>query len=310
MYHVLTEQDCPKNLLEFESWFATEEDCRQYLENIRWSEGFSCIFCKGTESWRTSGGLRKCTSCRKMLSPTVGTIFHHTHVPLMLWFRAIWYMTNQRTGISALGLQQMLGLGSYRTAWRMLHKLRETTMRSWKHQLSHWVEIGVRPIAIGGKRGGKQCLVVIAVEEHGSRIGRVRMYAVPEKSEKYLLPFIRRAVVPGSFVHTSNGSYYNALSEYGYFHKASGVSDQQKEIEFPRVHLIATQLSRWLHSTHQGRCEVHHLQGYLSEFIFRFNRRHVEHRGEIFAQLLHLAAQEGIPDEAVALLPPKVEEVL
>jgi hypothetical protein len=137
----MNDEDYPRTVLEFEERFASEEACREYLFQLRWPEGFRCPHCGGARTWETKRGLYRCTRCDVQVSLTAGTIFQDTHKPLRLWFRALWYVTNQKHGVSALGLQRVLGLGSYRTAWTWLHKLRHAMVRPGRDRLSGTVEV-------------------------------------------------------------------------------------------------------------------------------------------------------------------------
>ena len=149
-------EDYPRTLVELESHFAAEEACREYLARLRWPQGYSCPGCAGTKAWSTGRGLWMCAACGHQVSVTAGTIFQDTRTPLTLWFRAIWWVVSQKNGASALGLQRILGLGSYRTAWTWLHKLRRAMVRPGRDRLSETVEVdetfvgGVEPG--GGRR--------------------------------------------------------------------------------------------------------------------------------------------------------------
>jgi len=174
-------EDYPRTLTEFEQRFATEDACRAYLAQLRWPEGVACPRCKGRTGWVTRRGLWLCAGCRHQLSVTAGTIFHDTRLPLTLWFRAIWWVTSQKTGASALGLQRVLGLGSYETAWTWLHKLRRAMVRPGRDRLAGRVEVdetywgGPGEGAHGRKRTPKKALIVVAAQEDGAGIGRIRM---------------------------------------------------------------------------------------------------------------------------------------
>ena len=111
--------DYPRNWHELLEWFPDEGSCLRYLERLRWGAGFACRFCgtAGGDWWRMADGLRRCAACRSETSVTAGTIFAGTRTPLVSWFAAIWYVVNQKQGVSALGLQRVLGFGSYQTAW-------------------------------------------------------------------------------------------------------------------------------------------------------------------------------------------------
>ena len=134
-------EDSPRKVQEFSSRFSTEEDCRAYLVSLRWPDGFRCPHCKGTKAVLVRATLFQCCGCRRQTSATAGTIFRDTRKPLVLWFRAMWYVTSQKNGASALGLQRVLGLASYETAWTWLHKLRRAMIRPDRDRMSGWVEV-------------------------------------------------------------------------------------------------------------------------------------------------------------------------
>jgi len=173
-------EDYPRNIMEFEKRFNSEKACREYLFNIRWPEGFKCLKCGNSKTWITSEYLYKCSKCGFKSSLTAGTIFHDTRKPLQMWFKAIWYITNQKHGISALGLQRILGIGSYQTAWEWLYRLRHAMVRLGRDRISGIIEVD--ETYIGGKRAGKRgrgsvgkILVVVAAQIDSNRIGRIRL---------------------------------------------------------------------------------------------------------------------------------------
>ena len=133
--------DYPRTLQEFDKWFSTEKSCIEYLKRLRWPNGFHCPGCSGNKYWMTTRGLFRCTTCQRQTSPIAGTIFEGTRKPLRTWFQAMWFVTNQKSGGNALGLQRVLGLGSYQTAWAWLHKLRRAMVRSGRDRLSGIVEV-------------------------------------------------------------------------------------------------------------------------------------------------------------------------
>jgi transposase-like protein len=229
---------------------------------------------------------------------TTGTIFQDSHLPLTLWFRAAWWVTSQKGGASALGLQRILGIGSYRTAWACLHKLRRAMVRPGRDRLKGEVEVdetfvgGVEPG--GGRRHiGKKALVVIAAEVRGKGIGRIRMRRVMDGSAESLLPFVKEAVEPGGLVVTDGFQSYKALPSWGYDHDPRPLhgSPELANALLPRVHRAASLLKRWLLGTHQGAVSRDHLDDYLDEFTFRFNRRTSRHRGNLFGRLMEQAIQ-------------------
>lgn len=297
------DEDYPRTLLEFEDRFRTEEACWAYLVRLRWPQGFRCPHCGDARAWSLQHRLFQCQGCDAMVSVTAGTIFHRSHLPLRVWFRVIWWVTNQKSGVSAVGLQRALGLGSYRTAWTCLHKLRRAMVRPGRERLSGDVEVD--EVFIGGveKGGGKRhvgtkALVAIATEVKGPGIGRVRMQQIPDASSESLAAFVQEAVVPGAFIITDGWTAYPGLERLGYVHLPRVVrsSGQTASTLLPRVHRVAALLKRWLLGIHQGRVSREHLDDYLDEFTFRFNRRLSRHRGKLFYRLLQQAvAIEPVP---------------
>lgn len=291
-------EDYPRTLLEFERRFASEEACREYLFTLRWPDGFVCPRCAEGKGWLTKRGLIMCGSCGLQTSVTAGTIFQDTRKPLALWFRGIWLVTSQKTGASALGVQRVLGLGSYETAWTWLHKLRRAMVRPGRDKLSGRVEVddcywGAPEEEIRGRHLGSKTVIVVAAEEDGKRIGRIRLARTADASAASLDPFLLNAIEPGSIVHTDGWSGYVNVGTKGYAHEVSLLRGQ-KRLAFtllPRVHKVVSLLKRWLGATHQGAVSHEHLDYYLDEFAFRFNRRTSRSRGKLFYRLVQQAAQ-------------------
>lgn len=301
-------EDYPRTLAEFERRFATETACRAYLTQLRWPEGVVCPRCQGQTGWTTTRALWVCAACGYQASVTAGTIFQGTHYPLTLWFRAIWWVTSQKTGASALGLQRVLGLGSYRTAWTWLHKLRRAMVRPGRDRLAGRVEVdetywgGPGEGAHGRKRTPKKALIVVAAQEDGAGIGRIRMRRVRDASAASLQPFIRAAIAPGSLVRTDGWEGYTGLQAHGYSHEIKPLRRRPGAAValLPRVHRVVALLKRWLLGTHQGAVSVAHLDYYLDEFTFRFNRRTSRSRGKLFYRLLQQAiAVDPVPYAAM-----------
>ena len=238
---------------------------------------------------------------------TAGTIFEGTRKPLRLWFRAMWYVTTQKHGASALGLQRVLGLGQYRTAWTWLHKLRRAMVRPGRERLAGTVEadeiyIGGKEVGARGRSLGKKAVVAVAVEENGAGMGRIRLKRVPNAAAASLEDFLLEAVKPGSTIRTDGWRSYSRLRQLGYRHDKAVMGGDRElvEREFPRVHRVAALLKRWLLGTHQGAVEHQHLDYYLDEFTFRFNRRSSRSRGLLFYRLLQQAvATAPVPRKAM-----------
>lgn len=301
-------EDYPGNLSELEARFSTEEACRDYLFEMRWPKGFRCPRCAGAGAWPLTRLVYECVSCGHQASVIAGTIFHRTHQPLTLWFRAIWLVTSQKTGVSALGLQRALGLGSYKTAWMWLHKLRRAMVRQGRDRLSGRVEVDETywgASETGGVHGRKlhnKTVIVVAAQVDGMRIGRIRMRRIPSASPRFLEDFVTSAVEPGSVVHTDGWHGYNKLPKKGYVHEVSNLAKSKKTATelLERVHRVIMLLKTWMRGTHQGAVSHEHLDYYLDEFTFRFNRRTSRSRGKLFYRLVQQAMQLApIPYEAM-----------
>lgn len=248
----------------------------------------------------TKGGLTKCAKCGYKASATVGTIFHRSHLPLRTWFRAMWWVTNQKYGISALGVQRLLGLGGYRTAWAWLQKLRRAMVRPGRDRLAVEVEVdetyvgGVDPERMGREQGNK-ALVAIAAQVDEAGVGRIRLRQIPDASSRSPHSFVKDAIEPGSTVITDGWDGYEGLKDLGYKRKVRVISGIRKTAStlLLRVHQVASLLKRWLLGTHQGGVSRDHLDYYLDEFTFRFNRRTSKYRGKLFCRLMEQAVQVG-----------------
>jgi len=227
---------------------------------------------------------------------TAGTILQGTRTPLPTWFRAMWWVTSQKTGASALGLQQVLGFGSYETAWTWLHKLRRAMVRPGRDRLTGTVEVdetlvgGVEEWA-RGRQTEKKAMIAVAAEERGAGIGRIRLRRIPNATADSLQAFVQEAVAPGSVLHTDGLLSYDRLEKHGYRHRITFVKGRQQSPSelLPRVHKVISLLKRWLLGTHQGAVSRAHLDYYLDEFTFRFNRRTARHRGKLFYRLVQQA---------------------
>ena len=291
-------RDFPDTYREFVRAFPDDETCLRYLEGLRWRDGFLCPSCKqvAPQPWRQSRGRLVCPSCRHQASVTAGTIFDKTRTPLTTWFEASWHLTTAKNGLSAKTLERTLGV-RYRVAWVMLQRFRVAMVRAERERLSGEVEVdetflgGPKP---GGKRGrgAIKNLVVIAVEiKQPKGLGRVRMRHIPDASAAHLLPFVSDVVLPGTSVLTDGWRAYNGLAARGYTHGMTilSSSDEPAHVLMPGVHRVASLLKRWVLGTHQGSVTPDHLQSYLEEFTFRFNRRASRSRGLLFRRLMEQA---------------------
>jgi len=278
-------------LAEFEQRFATEDACRAYLAQLRWPTGFCCPQCKTSGSWTTTRCLMMCRRCGYQASVTAGTIFHRTRLPLQDWFRAMWWMTDQKHRLSALGLQRLLGLGSYRTAWLWLQKLRRAMVRPVWDRLGGQIEVDetyVEGVETGRRRHlGSKALVAIAAQIDGKGIGRIHLRRIPAASASPLVAFVKHAVKPGSVVITDGWEAYARLKQEGFKHRLRVINaSTTASTLLPRVHRVASLLKRWLLGTHQGVLSRKQLDSYLDEFTLRFNRRTSRYRWKLFYRLV------------------------
>jgi transposase-like protein len=286
----------PRTLMELERQFGDETACRAYLFSLRWPEGFTCPHCRGQGAWAMTGERWLCAGCRKQVSVTSGTIFQDSKLPLMVWFRAMWQLTSQKNGVSAMGLQRVLGLGSYKTAWTVLHKLRRAMVRPGRDRLHGVVEVdeaywGGEEEDVRGRQTYEKALIAIAAETDGNGIGRIRLRHIPDTSRATLHGFIAEAIEPGSTVQTDGLQAYRELQGYAHDRRVQSRQPENAAHLLPRAHRVISLLKRWLLGTHQGAIGVDYLQDYLDEFTFRFNRRTSASRGKLFYRLAQQAVQ-------------------
>lgn len=288
-------EDYPRTLLELERRFSDESGCRAYLFALRWPQGFVCPACGG-RGLAIRRDLWRCVNCGRETSVTAGTIFQDSKLPLTVWFRAMWHMTSQKSGVSALGLQRVLGLGSYKTAWALLHKLRRAMVRPGRERLRGVVEVdeaywGGEEFGVRGRQSVDKALIIVAAEADGRGIGRIRLRHIPDTNRATLHGFIHQSIEPGSTVVTDGLQSYRELE--GHVHDRQIQKHQPTDAEhlLPRVHRVISFLKRWLLGTHQGAIAHKHFDDYLDEFTFRFNRRKSASRGKLFYRLAQQAVQ-------------------
>ncbi len=288
--------DYPASTGEFMAWFSTDADCLDYLEWLRWPGGFVCPNCGHGRGWRLGDARLMCAACGSRTSVTAGTIFDRTRTPLTVWFTACWLFSIGKDGISALSLKRTLEIGSYQTAWAMLHRLRSVLVRPGRDRLSGLVEVdetyfgGEEPGLRGGRAKGKKSLVAIAVERTEPKgFGRCRMAVLADASTESLQAFLADHVQDGSTVITDGWQPYRKATGDRYTHQRHVVPGPQAAKLLPGVHRVASLAKRWLLGTHQGAADDAHLASYLDEFVFRFNRRRSRSRGMVFYRVLELA---------------------
>jgi len=290
-------KDYPQTYREFVTMFPDDKSCREFLYKLRWNDNFVCPKCKEfSNPWKQTHKRLVCPNCRHQTTVTTGTIFDKTRTPLTTWLEAAWHITTAKNGMSAKTIEQTLGI-SYVTAWTMLQRFRVAMVNTQREKLSSRVEVDetqVGGVDVGGKRGrgSKKSLVVIAIEVHNPKgFGRVRMRYIPDASSDSLINFIKDVVEDNSTICTDGWVGYNKLESLEYLHEITVMShsSDQAHVSMPGVHRIAALLKRWILGTHQGSFSQEHLQAYLEEFTFRFNRRLSKNRGLVFRRLLEQA---------------------
>lgn len=284
--------DYPNTKVAFHECFGSEEACRAQLVRVRWPSGPACPRC-GNDKITTSPSLAYwCGRCRYTFTVLSKSLFADTHKPLKLWFEAIWHIANQWSGTSAVEIQHLLGLGSYRTAWTWLHKLRRAMVHPGRDQLSGIVElteahIGARARDKVSRDAGRPSLVLIAVQAAGLKAGRIRLMRIADTSAGSLEPAVVEALRPGTRVLTHDLPGYGGLRALGYDHGVIRAPITPGKSPLSRAAQTVRILQRWLHFTHQDGVQASHLDYYLDEFTFRFNRWRTASPWQRFSRLLH-----------------------
>nr|CCA87684.1 conserved hypothetical protein [Ralstonia syzygii R24] len=274
---------------------------------MRWPQGFICPDCGvAAEPYRSSRTRLMCRSCGHQTTVTAGTIFDKTRTPLRVWLAGAWYLTNQKQGVSALGLQRVLGLGSYQTAWTMLHRFRRAMVRPDRERLKGCVEVDETYLAItdreapisavNRKNRTSKVLVILAVEMLQPKgFGRIRLQRIHNDGAECVIPFIQASIEPGAQVRTDGSAAYRTLSKLGYDHQRNVMlgAEVPAHVSMAGVHRVASLVKRWILGTHHGSVQPEHLDAYLDEFVFRFNRRTSGSRGLLFYRLLQQAVVTG-----------------
>jgi transposase-like protein len=297
-------QDLPRDLPSFLKRFGTDARCRSYLVRARWPGGFRCGGCGHDRAYSHKKRLiEECRACGKQHSILAGTIFEQTKTGLAKWFLAIFLVTSSKGGISAMELQRQMGFGSYGTAWSWLHKIRRAMIRPERAPLAEQVEAD--ETYVGGPRPGKpgrgaagKALVAGAVESgrgkaRGRRLGRLRLAIVADASANSLGGFLAHNVAKPAMVTTDGWSGYGRLADAGFAHEPINLSRSWGDAasRLPAIHLVFGLAKRWLMGTHHGAVSSKHLQAYLDEYVFRFNRRTARSVAHRFARLIEQAVK-------------------
>lgn len=290
----------PRSILELGRIFSDEKACLRYMLEIRWPDGFTCPHCQSEKYyWIKTRGIIKCASCDKQISLKAGTVMEKSKTLLCSWFAGAYLMTTLTPGISAVQFQRQVNIPSYECAFQILHKLRAAAGQRELARLTDEVEVdetyvgAVQPGRRGRGAKGK-ALVVAAVEVRGRAAGRARLRKIEHASKKELGTFMKDHVETGAKVNTDGWSGYDKIEKLGYEHDVVIESTRESDAAdwLPHVHRVFGNLKAWLGGTHHG-VSPKHMQAYLNEFVFRFNRR--RRPKEAFNALLGLAAQRRGP---------------
>ena len=297
-------EDLPQDFLAFNARFGTDEQCRKYLFEARWPEGFRCGGCGHGDAYTLRTRLvYECVACGKQHSLLAGTMFEQTKTGLARWFLAVYLVTSSKGGIAATELQRQMGFGSYQTAWSWLHKIRKAMVRPGRQPLAGRVEAD--ETYVGGPRPGKRgrgaagkALVAGAVEAgrgeaRGRRLGRLRLAVLPDASAASLEGFLAANVAKPATVATDGWRGYLGLPAEGYDHEPInlGATWGDAALRLPGIHLVFSLAKRWLLGTHHGAVSEKHLPAYLDEYVFRFNRRTATLVSHGFARLIEQAVK-------------------
>jgi len=291
-------RDYPQSYAAMRAWFDEDWKCLDYLDWLRWPGGFVCPRCSGILGWRLSDSRWKCAGCERKVSATAGTIFDKTRTPLTVWFAAGWQLSSSKVGISATQLRREMELGSYQTAWAMLHRYRSVMVRPGRDRLRGEVEVdesflgGPEPGVPGrGALGKVQFAAAVERGDSPRRLGRVRLAVLQDASAASLRAFLVDNVEPGTRVITDGWAAYPGATSGLYTHIATSVASSGAPAHeaLPAVHLVFSLVKRWLMGTLQGSVSAEHIQAYFDEWVFRFNRRRSRSRGLLFHTLLRHA---------------------
>jgi transposase-like protein len=295
-------EDYPGSYAELRAWFDEDWKCLDYLDWLRWPQGFVCPRCAHVGGWRGSDGRWRCAGCDRRVSATAGTIFDNTRTPLTIWFSVAWQMISSKIGVSAIHVQREMGLGSYQTAWAMVHRYRSVMVRPGRDRLTGDVEVdesylGGPQSGVAGRGALGKVLIAGAVQRDPKRgFGRARLGVIPDASAVSLRAFLTDNVEPGARVITDGWTSYPAATRELYEHQATTVSASGLTAHevLPAVHTVFSLVKRWVMGTLQGSVSPEHLAAYLDEWVFRFNRRRSRSRGLLFHRLLAHAATSDV----------------
>ena len=307
MSEFIITEDFPDNQQEFNERFSKEQACCEYLFRMRWPQGSHCPRCGHSGCWMSSRESRICCRWEYHQSIAAATIRHSTKKPVRAFFKPMWWFTTRKSGVNAVNLKDLLGLGSYHTKWRWLQNLRRCAIRKGRERLSGHVEVD--EFYLGGESSGKRgrsvehkCVIAVAVQQKRRNLGRLRLQIIDTCSAIELIPFIRSNFDPGSTIQTDGWGGYNGLATMGCTHEPMlQTKTEDKNSVLPGAHLVTSLIKRLIRGAFQGCFEQEYLARYLDEYVFRFNRRTTKSVGKRFWRFFHqLAASRLVTNTQLA----------
>jgi transposase-like protein len=301
-----------RSLTEFQQGFADEARCAAFLVEQRWPNGFVCPACGGgrAAALKSRAYTYECLDCSRQTSITAGTAMHRSKLPLPTWFWAAHLMATHSNGMSARQLEDQLGV-TYKTAWLLAQKLRRSMIDPMREPLEGVVEVDQAEIPFregddffdAGAAG--KILVIGAVEvidrdinqakprrKHAkyldTRSGRIRLAAIKDNSAASIQAFVKSNVKAGATLITDGHASYSGLADYR--HDPRIVGKMAGHLALPWIHRVFALMKRWGLGTYHG-LRRKHVDSYLNEFVFRYNRRFYRHVS--FETMLGLASHRG-----------------
>ena len=283
----------PNSYADLRIWFDEEWKCLDYLDWLRWPNGFMCPACAHDRGWRAPDQRWRCAGCGKRVSALAGTIFHGTRTSLAVWFSAAWLLVNSKAGLSATQLHRETELGSLQTAWAMLHRYRSVMVQPGRERLRGNVEVDVSYLggSVPGRGSLSRVLFAVAVEVDAGGLGRTRVAVIPSAGTAQLAAFVLDSVEPGSRVVTHDWSAYpsGVRDRYAHVARPAPAPGSPARQVAPAVRRVIFQANHWLMGPRQGAVSAEHLPAYVDEWVFRFNHRYSDSRGQLFHTLLGYA---------------------
>jgi len=262
------------NSIKFNQYFKTEEDCLQYIAETKWAQGYKCLNCgcikyiKGSKLFN-----RRCLKCKKDESPTAGTMFDKVKFSLLTAFHIVFKVVTKKKGMSTLELSREFELRQ-KTCWAFKWKIQQAMQSSKQHPLT--AEVHVDEFFIGqteeqkrGRSKGEKRLVIVALEKVKDGVGRAYAQVIESASSENFKPFFNAYIAKDALVITDEWKGYLPLKKE-YPHLKQMPSNEGKN--FPDLHIHIMNLKGWLRGIHH-HCSKEHLQGYLDEYHYRYNRR-------------------------------------